>query len=226
MKLYGWMQNGQTLFGGEFLDNEILSQQLSATNLQTARMKEIFNSYIDGLKNCLKEIEQQDIVGIAYLIYQAYKMGNQIFIFGNGGSAATASHMACDLKKGAIIPGKPRLKVTSLTDNVSLITALSNDNGYESVFFEQLYSQVEEGDVVVAISCSGNSPNVIKAVEYAKNCGATVVAFTAFGGGQLLLKSDRCINLSTTDYGQGEDIAVSIEHILAAMIKELIYIGE
>jgi D-sedoheptulose 7-phosphate isomerase len=104
---------------------------------------------------------------------------------GNGGSASTASHFACDLGKGTIIEGKPRFRVISLNDNISLITALSNDCGYEEVFREQLMNLVNTGDIVIGITGSGNSPNVLKAMEYARSRGAVTIGFIGFDGGKL-----------------------------------------
>lgn len=131
-------------------------------NAKARQMDDILHDYLKGLRECLAEIEQQDIAGVGETIYQAYKRGKKIFILGNGGSAATASHMVCDLVRGASVPGKPRLKVQNLTDNTTLITAISNDVQYEDIFYEQLLHEVNEGDVVIGIGCSGNSPNLIK----------------------------------------------------------------
>jgi D-sedoheptulose 7-phosphate isomerase len=185
-------------------------------------MQSILTDYVRGLRQCLDEIEKQDVAGAADIIYQAYLEGKQVFVFGNGGSAATASHMVCDLRKGASVPGKPRLRMTCLSDNTPLMTAIGNDISYEDVFVEQLISQVQEGDVVIAISCSGNSPNVLKAVEYAKKCGAVSIGFTACGGGLLGSLVDLSITLSTRDFGQAEDIHLSLEHLLSYMVKSRI----
>jgi D-sedoheptulose 7-phosphate isomerase len=179
----------------------------------------ILPSYLSGLQDCISEISNQDIQGVADIVFGAYRNNRQIFIFGNGGSAATASHITCDLRKGTAQPGKARLKVTSLSDSIPLFTAIGNDISYESVFVEQLISQVEKGDVAIGISCSGNSPNVLKAVQYAKEHGATTIGFTACGGGKLRGMTDRNINLSTHDFGQAEDIHLSLGHIISYMVK-------
>jgi D-sedoheptulose 7-phosphate isomerase len=179
----------------------------------------ILPSYLSGLQDCISEISNQDIQGVADIVFSAYRNNRQIFIFGNGGSAATASHITCDLRKGTAQPGKARLKVTSLSDSIPLFTAIGNDISYESVFVEQLISQVEKGDVAIGISCSGNSPNVLKAVQYAKEHGATTIGFTACGGGKLRGMTDRNINLSTHDFGQAEDIHLSLGHIISYMVK-------
>jgi D-sedoheptulose 7-phosphate isomerase len=179
----------------------------------------ILQNYLNGLQLCINEISNQDIQGVADIIFEAYRNNRQIFIFGNGGSAATASHIVCDLRKGTALPSKPRLKVISLTDSIPLFTAIGNDINYESVFVEQLISQVEKGDVAIGISCSGNSPNVLEGIQYASEHGATTIGFTAFGGGKLKGITDRSINLSTRDFGQAEDIHLSLGHIISYMIK-------
>jgi D-sedoheptulose 7-phosphate isomerase len=179
-------------------------------------------NYLHGLRKCLDEIEPQDIQGVAEIIYQAYKKGGQIFVFGNGGSSATASHMVCDFKKGTSIPGKPRLRISCLSDNIPIFSAIGNDNSYENVFVEQLISQVNQEDVVIGISCSGNSTNVLKAIKYAKECGAITIGFTAFGGGMLRETTDKSINLTCQDFGQSEDIHLSLSHILTYLLKGMI----
>jgi D-sedoheptulose 7-phosphate isomerase len=179
----------------------------------------ILQNYLNGLQLCISEISNQDIEGVADILFEAYRHNRQVFIFGNGGSAATASHIVCDLRKGTALPDRRRLKVTSLTDSVPLFTAVANDINYESVFVEQLISQVAQGDVAIGISCSGNSPNVLKAIQYAKEHGATTIGFTACGGGKLKNITDKSIDLSTRDFGQAEDIHLSLGHIISYMIK-------
>ncbi len=182
----------------------------------------IIQNYINGLNDCLKELSQQDIEGIANIIFDAYKKGKQIFIMGNGGSASTASHFARDLRIGAAVSGNPRVLATSLTDNIALITALANDIDYSSVFEEQLIGQLKEGDVVIAISASGNSPNVLKATEFAQSQGAKTVALTGFGGGKLKGLAHKSLVLSSKDYGVVEDIHMSLAHIISYLVKERI----
>src|SRR5438067_13487819 len=113
----------------------------------------------------LQSISRSHLQAILQILEAAYHNGHRVFIMGNGGSAATASHFALDLAKNTIMPGAPRLKAISLTDHVPLITAWSNDTAYEHIFAEQLANMIEPGDVVVGISASGNSPNVINAMK-------------------------------------------------------------
>ena len=182
----------------------------------------LVNDYITGLKICLDELSQQDVDDIADTIFGAYKKGRRIFILGNGGSASTASHFACDLKIGTAVEGKPRVQATSLTDNVAVITALANDIDYSSIFAEQLAGCLDEGDVVIGISASGNSPNVVKAIEFAKSRGAVTIGCIGFGGGKLKELALKCIILSSEDYGQVEDAHMSLAHIISYLVKEKI----
>ena len=187
----------------------------------------LVQNYIKGLTQCCEELWRQsaNIEEIADIIFDAYKRGKQIFIMGNGGSATTASHFARDLQIGAAVAGKPRIQATSLTDNVAFITALANDIDYSSIFEEQLIGQLEEGDVVIGISASGNSPNVLKAIEYARKNGAITIGFIGFGGGKLRELVHKSIVLSSRDYGQVEDIHLSLAHIVSYLVKERISSG-
>ena len=185
----------------------------------------IVQSYIDGLRGCLKELLQQNVAEIADIILDAYKEGKQIFILGNGGSATTASHFARDLVIGAAAKGKPRLQAYSLTDNVAVITAVANDGDYSLVFEEQLIGRLNKDDVVIGISASGNSLNVLKAMKFARSQGATTVGFTGFGGGRLKKLAHKCAVLSSQDYGQVEDAHLCLAHIISYLVKEKIANG-
>lgn len=171
--------------------------------------------YLDGVKECLDSIEEEEIRSIAEIIFDAYTKGKGVLILGNGGSASTASHFVCDLSKGTAIEGKPRLKAISLTGNVALMTAISNDIDYASVFKEQLITFLSKGDVVICISASGNSPSVLEAAKYARSKGAIVIGFIGFGGGELRDLVDRAIVFSTKDYGQVEDAQMVLAHLIS-----------
>ena len=119
-----------------------------------------YTEYVAGLKRTLDKMPWDRVEQVVDVLDAARLAGHQVFIFGNGGSASTASHMACDLGKNTVMPGTPRLRTLSLNDNMALFSALGNDYGYENVFVEQLHNLVDTGDVVVAISASGNSQNV------------------------------------------------------------------
>jgi len=180
----------------------------------------IIGNYLKGLHSCLDELSRQDIAGIADIIFDAYQKDKRVFIMGNGGSATTACHFARDLTIGTAVEGKPRIRATSLTDNIACITSLANDIDYDSVFKEQVIGQVDEGDVVIGISASGNSPNVLKAIEFARSQGAVTAGLIGFGGGKLKELTHKCIVLSSKDYGQVEDAHLVLEHIISYLVKE------
>lgn len=125
-----------------------------------------------------------DYARLAELFEKAREGGKRIYFLGNGGSAATSSHFTNDLGKGAGVKGAPPFRAVSLADNVSLITALANDDGYDRIFVAQLENALDKGDVAVGISASGNSPNVVAAIEYANSRGAATVGLTGFSGGR------------------------------------------
>ena len=176
--------------------------------------------YIDGLKKCVDELSVLDIEETADTIFSAYKNGKRIFVMGNGGSATTAMHFARDLQIGTAVAGKPRLRVTCLADNVASITAIANDISYDCIFEEQLIGQLEEGDVVIGISASGNSPNILRAIEYARKHGAITIGFIGFGGGKLKRLCQKSIILSSRAYGQVEDVHMVIAHIIPCWLKK------
>jgi len=182
-------------------------------------MSDSVQEYIDEVKKCLDEVDGDKIGEIVSSILDAYRGNRRIFTLGNGGSASTASHFACDLTKSAVIERKRRLHIISLTDNVALITAISNDYGYDSIFKEQLANLLSEGDIVIAISASGNSPNVLEAVEYAKSIGAETIAICGFGGGRLAHIADRAIVFSAKDYGQIEDTHLVMAHLISEEVR-------
>src|SRR5437870_9798276 len=133
----------------------------------------------------VRAISLPHLEAVLHLLEEAYCNGHRIFVMGNGGSAATASHFALDLAKNTIMPGAPRLKAISLTDHVPLITAWSNDTHYEHIFAEQLANLIEPGDVVIGISASGNSPNVINAMKLAKSFRASTIGLLGAKGGKI-----------------------------------------
>ena len=143
------------------------------------------SQYIASLQPLLVDLAGMDFTHVEAILLQAREEGRTIFIIGNGGSAATASHMANDLNKGATVSGQRRFRALALTDNVPLITAWANDTRYELIFVEQMANYLRPGDVLVAISGSGNSPNIIAAVEWARREGAVTVGLTGGNGGRL-----------------------------------------
>lgn len=174
-------------------------------------------AYRKELSRCFDELDQEKLQRV--LIYLMTRR-SKIFIIGNGGSASTASHMAVDLAKGTQVKGYPSLRVISLTDNVGMITAWANDLAYEEVFTEQLKNLLSYKDVLIAISASGNSPNILSAVRYAKSRGAATVGFIGFGGGKLKDLVDVDITVSSHNYGVVEDFHLTLNHIISQFIKQ------
>ncbi len=148
-------------------------------------MRVLFNEYLNSLKEAITELDLNQVEGIIDVLLEAQENARQVFLFGNGGSAATASHFTIDLAKTAAVPGKPRLRAISLTDNVAMITAIANDISYNDIFVEQMSMLWNHDDLAIGISASGNSPNVLKAIEYAKKHGGKTIGFSGFGGGKL-----------------------------------------
>jgi D-sedoheptulose 7-phosphate isomerase len=159
----------------------------------------------------------QDVIDV---LLSANYVGSTIFTLGNGGSGATASHFACDLAKGAIIPGRPRFRVVALTDNVPLMTAWSNDVAYEDVFAEQLRGLMERGDVVVAFSGSGNSPNVLRAVDLVRRMGGITIGFSGFAGGRLSTLVDVPVVVPCDCMEQIEDVHLTLCHLTCTVLRE------
>src|SRR5207247_4089639 len=153
----------------------------------------------------VRAISQAHLQEILALLEETYRRGRRVFIMGNGGSAATASHFALDLAKNTIMPGVPRLKAISLTDHVPLITAWSNDTHYEHIFAEQLANLIEPGDVVIGISASGNSPNVINAVKLARQSRAATIGLLGATGGKLKSIVDAAVLAPGQNIEQEED---------------------
>jgi D-sedoheptulose 7-phosphate isomerase len=145
-----------------------------------------------------------------------------IFLLGNGGSAATASHLACDLGKGTVAPGRKRMKVMSLTDNLPLITAWANDTQYEDIFAEQLAHFISSGDLVMGISGSGKSKNVLNALKLAKECGALTIGLTGFDGGEMKDMVDYCLIVPSTNMQQIEDCHLIITHLIFSLLRDRI----
>src|SRR5450432_4516602 len=171
----------------------------------------------------LQAIETIDLdrVGQAIdILIRARDEGRRIFVCGNGGSASTASHFVCDMVKGASHHRDKRFRIMALTDSPPTITAYSNDVGYDSVFVEQLKNFAEPGDVVIAISSSGNSPNVLKAVEYGNSLGCRTIALSGRGGGRLGPLAQLDIQIAHTHTGRIEDLHMVVLHMISYYFME------
>jgi D-sedoheptulose 7-phosphate isomerase len=175
--------------------------------------------HICDLHEVLDNISPAPVERVVELILAAHRDGRHVYILGNGGSASTASHFACDLSKATIVGDASRLRVTSLTDNVAVLTAWANDTSYERVFAEQLLSLAAPGDVVVIISASGDSPNVLAAARTARELGAATVALVGFAGGALKDLVDVAVQVGSHDYGVVEDCQLVLEHAITASVR-------
>jgi D-sedoheptulose 7-phosphate isomerase len=188
------------------------------TDIETRSVK-----YVDGVMATLSKMKTdfpkkaQEIVGE---LLKARDSGNRIYIMGNGGSASTASHMASDLNKGANRKDAPRFKAIALTDNIPAMLAWANDSSYEDVFLEQLINHVEKGDVVIGISGSGNSVNVLKAVEHANRVGAVTIGLTGFDGGALNKICKVSYVVPNNCMQQVEDVHLLIEHMISIILRD------
>ncbi len=181
-----------------------------------------FNDYFNRVSATLASIDVSAVTRLVDLLLKAREDENSIFIFGNGGSGATASHVTGDFLKGISYGLSKRFRIQCLNDNISGMMAISNDLSYDEVFVEQLKAFVKEKDIVIGISGSGNSANVVKAMEYARSRGAVTVAFCGFKGGKIKDMADHVIHAPVNDMEVTEDIHVIIFHaIKQAMMKAL-----
>ncbi|MFL5628352.1 MAG: SIS domain-containing protein [Ktedonobacteraceae bacterium] len=184
---------------------------------------EAINMYFTELEQMVRAISLPHLERILRLLEEAYLNGRRIFIMGNGGSAATASHFALDLAKNTITPGSPRLKAISLTDHVPLITAWSNDASYEHIFAEQLANMIEPGDVAIGISASGNSPNVINALRFATACRAFTIGLLGAKGGRIKDMVDAYVLAPGQNIEQEEDAHLILTHVITRHMRNVIH---
>lgn len=180
------------------------------------------NRYFNELQEMVRTISQSHLQAIVALLEETYHHGHRIFIMGNGGSAATASHFALDLAKNTIMPGAPRVKAISLTDHVPLITAWSNDTAYEHIFAEQLVNMIEAGDAVIGISASGNSLNIINALNAAKEARAMTIALLGATGGRIKYMVDAYVLAPGQNIEQEEDAHLILAHIITRHMREVV----
>ena len=183
-------------------------------------------AYLDYLTSVLKTIDAREIGRFIETLLDARDRGVNIYFIGNGGSASTASHFANDIAIGTNSYDKP-FRAVSLADNNAIITAVGNDFGYEEIFVRQLRVLGKAGNVVVAISASGNSPNLIRALEYAKSIGIKTLAITTFDGGKMKQIADEGIHVPTApkEYGPAEDAHMMLDHLVSAYLMRVIKHG-
>lgn len=184
---------------------------------------EFSRRYLAYLGDVLRAIDVNEIASFARTLLAARERGACIYFIGNGGSAATASHFANDLAIGTYATVRP-FRAISLCDNQAIVTAVANDFGYEHVFVRQLQVLARPGDVLVGISASGNSPNLLRAFEYAKQADVRTVAITSFDGGKMRPIADQGVHVPTApkEYGPAEDAHMVLDHLLGAYLMRLV----
>ena len=176
--------------------------------------------YLLAVQELLERLDHAVIDQMVEAIWRGYEAGRTLFLFGNGGSAALASHFACDIGKSTIAEGHRRFRAIALTDNVPLITAWANDKGYEDIFSEQLDGLAEKGDIAMAVSGSGNSPNVIKGLQTARRLGLQTLALTGFAGGKAKPLADLCLVVPSDSMQHIEDTHLCASHAIFLAIRE------
>lgn len=181
-----------------------------------------FDTYTTELKETLDAISREDIQKLENYLEEARVNGSRVFVLGNGGSAAAASHWVCDFGKGINVGDSKRLKIMAPSDHSSIFTAYGNDNAYDQTMVEQLKNFMQPGDVVVSISVSGNSCNLLEAQKYAREAGAKTVSIVGDYNGKLIGLSDFVIVLKSKNYGVVEDIHLILEHAISQDMKRAI----
>lgn len=196
--------------------------------------KEYAEKYLSEMKGVLDRISRDDIERAVSILFEAWKNDKQVFAMGNGGSASTATHFVCDLAKGTIVPGKKRFRVIGLTDNVPLMSALTNDDGWENLYTEQLENLLNPGDVVVGFSVHGGagkdkagawSQNLLKAMKLAKDRGAKTIGFSGYDGGPMKQIVDACVVVPANSTPHVESLHLALEHLVCNCLKEMIQNG-
>lgn len=197
--------------------------------------KSFVSEYLVELEGVVKRVSQKDIGKVMALLFQTWKDGKQIFIAGNGGSASTATHFTCDLAKFTAVEGKRRFKAICLNDNIPLVSALTNDLGWDSVYYEQLKNLMNNGDVLVVISVHGGSgadkagvwsQNILKAAQFVHDNGGKVIGFSGFDGGALKEVADACIVAPVNSTPQVEGFHACLTHMLCDGLRKAIVEGE
>ena len=183
-------------------------------------MSEVLYNYLEEIKEQCNKLNTENVSQAVALVRKAYEDGKRIFVAGNGGSAGTANHFSCDFSKNAVKNRTKRAKVITLSSNTEYITAIGNDIEYADIFSEQLSNLMEDGDLIILISASGNSPNILKAAEFAKQKNGKIIALTGFDGGKLSKLADVSINNPVESYEQAEDMHMIVLHMFVKCFKE------
>ena len=188
-------------------------------------IKEFTLKYMNDLQDTLRESNLENVEEIVHTLLAAYEAEKQIFIMGNGGSGSTASHFACDINKGVSLGLEKRFKVISLSDNIPTMLAYANDCSYEEIFVEQLKNFMNPGDVVIGVSGSGNSKNVIRAIQYANERGVTTIALSGFGGGEIARIARFSFVAPVHDMQKVEDVHLIVSHVIMQILHKKLRLG-
>jgi len=192
---------------------------------------DFINSYLSETRRITENISVDDIDRTIELLFGAWKRGNQIFACGNGGSASTATHFISDLSKATIVENRKRFNAYCLNDNIPLMSALINDEGFDNLFYEQLKGRFQAGDVLICISVHGGagrdkanlwSQNLLKAMKYAKEMGGETIGFSGFDGGPMKETADVCIVIPANSTPQVESFHLALEHLICSCLREKI----
>lgn len=176
------------------------------------------SAYFERLKNTIDQIDKSELNNLMNVLVEAKETGKQIFIMGNGGSSATASHYVCDFNKGVSLGQEKKFKFICLNDNIPSLMAYANDLSFEDIFVEQLKNLYQEGDVVIGISGSGNSKNVLKAIEYANAHGGVTVGLTGYSGGRLKEMAQWGVHIPINDMQIAEDLHMVLDHCMMKIL--------
>jgi D-sedoheptulose 7-phosphate isomerase len=182
--------------------------------------------YFAELDRVLQRLPYDIIDQITTRLACAYQDNRTLFLFGNGGSAALASHSACDLGKGTVMQGKHRFRVLALTDSIPMMTAWANDVSYDDIFAEQLLNFVQQDDIVLAISGSGNSPNVLNGLKVGREAGAYSIGLTGYQGGKMKGLCDLCLVVPSDNMQFIEDLHTCITHSIFTTLRNIITTSE
>ncbi len=179
-------------------------------------------SYLTQLRSVLDGLDLAQVEAVLEVFEKAYRDDRTVFICGNGGSASTAGHWVCDFSKGTNRDGARRFRMYCLSDNLAMLTAYGNDVNYESIFAEPVRTYARPGDVVVLLTASGNSPNVLAAAKAAREAGAITVGLIGFGGGKLSSIVDYQVTVQCREYGPVEDLHLILDHIISLYVRKVI----
>lgn len=183
-------------------------------------MKNFMNAYCQELSDELFKLDAVEFEKAIQVLLDVYKRDGQVFVAGNGGSAGTCNHFTCDFSKNAIPYDKRRFRVVSVCDNVEKITAYGNDFCFEEIFRFQLGNLMRPGDALIVVSASGNSPDLVRACEYARQIGGKIIALSGFGGGKICDGADAVLKTDMRSYERIEDLHSAIMHMFVCWFKE------